>query len=141
MGSLYLVLLYRFLHFPINSGMGPMFLAMTMLVIASQSFALFATGLFKRHRISMSLCALWSVLSFSIIGFTFPLRSMPEPLQIAANLFPMRHYFMICVDQALNGIPMYHSWPFYTALALFMVLPLLTMSCLKKQLIRNEYIP
>lgn len=141
MGSLYLVLLYRFLRFPINSGLGPMFLAMTLLILSCQALALFATGLVNQHRISLSFCALWSVLSFSIIGFTFPLRSMPEPLQWAANLFPMRHYFMIYVDQALNGIPMYYSWISYTALALFMFLPLLTLGRLKKQLLANRYIP
>jgi ABC-2 type transport system permease protein len=139
MGSLYLLILYRILNYPANSGIAPMLLAMGLLIVACQSFALFVAGLFDKHRIALSITALWSVLSFSIIGFTFPLRSMPEPLQIAANIFPMRHYFMIYVDQALNGIPMYYSWLHYAALAMFIVLPITVYPLLKRQLQKGIY--
>lgn len=140
-GCFCLVLLYRYLHFPLNSGFFPMFLGMLFLILASQGFALLMTGLFSRNRLALSACALWSVLSFSVSGFTFPVRSMPEPMQYFVSLFPMRHYFLIYVDQALNGIPMVYSWQPYMTLVLFMFLPLLVMPRLKALLLKNGYLP
>lgn len=139
-GTFCLVLLYRFLHFPLNSGFFPMFLAMFLLIAASQGFALLMVGLYPRNRLALSSCALWAVLSFSISGFTFPVRSMPEPMQWFANLFPMRHYFLLYVDQALNGIPMIYSVQSYLALGIFILLPVLVLSPLKNQLMRNVYL-
>ena len=129
------------MHFPLNSGFLPMFLAMALLVIAAQGFALFVTGLVRRNRIALSVCALWGVLSFSISGFTFPATSMPQPIQMVCNLFPVRHYYLLYVDQALNGIPAIYSWQPYLALALFMVLPLFTLPKLKLDLKENRYLP
>lgn len=139
-GLLYLSILYGYMHFPLNSGFLPMFLAMALLVIAAQGFALFVTGLVRRNRIALSVCALWGVLSFSISGFTFPATSMPQPIQVACNLFPVRHYYLLYVDQALNGIPAIYSWQPYLALALFMVLPLFTLPKLKLDLKENRYL-
>ena len=139
-GLLYLSILYGYLHFPLNSGFFPMFLAMFLLIAASQGFALLMVGIFPRNRLALSSCALWAVLSFSISGFTFPVRSMPEPMQWFANLFPMRHYFLLYVDQALNGIPMEYSWSSYVALGIFILLPVLVLSRLKAQFVRNVYL-
>lgn len=141
MGTFGLVLLYHFLHFPLHSGFFTMFLGLFLLIIASQALALFVTGLFSRNRIALSACALWGVLAFSITGFTYPVRSMPELMQWFANLFPMRHYFLIYVDQALNGVPFAYSWQPYGALLLFLFLPLFSLANLKKQLLRNKYLP
>lgn len=140
-GTLYLSVLYGYLHFPLNSGFLPMFLAMVLLVLASQGFALFITGMVRYARIALSFCGLWGVLSFSISGFTYPLRSMPEPIQVAANLFPMRHYYLLYVDQALNGIPLFYSWKPYLALVVFMVLPLFVLSRLKADIGKPNYVP
>lgn len=140
LGSLSLSLLYFYFDYPLNSGFFPMFLATLMLILASQAFALFVTGITRRSRIALSACALWGVLSFSICGFTYPVRSMPELAQIAANLFPMRHYYLIYVDQALNGIPMIFSWQNYVALALFFFLPLFTLPKLKMDLLKFTYL-
>ena len=67
-------------------------------------------------RMSMSICSLWGVVSFSICGATYPLFSMDSPIQAIGQLFPMRHYYMIYqiniyndplgyVDLILNGDP------------------------------------
>ena len=140
-GLLYLSILYGYMHFPLNSGFFPMFLAMALLVLSAQGFALFVTGLASRSRIALSICALWGVLSFSISGFTFPAASMPQLIQIVCNLFPVRHYYLLYVDQALNGIPMWYSWQPYLALILFVFLPLLTLPKLKLDLKENRYLP
>lgn len=140
-GTFYMSLLYGYLQFPLNSGFLPMFLAMVLLVVASQAFAVFVTGVARRSRIALSVCALWGVLSFSISGFTYPVRSMPELMQIGSNLFQMRHYFLIYVDQALNGISMAYSWQPYLGLLLFLFLPLLSLPKLKQDLLECRYLP
>ena len=38
------------------------------------------------------------MISFSIVGFSFPVQGM-DTLQALARLFPLRHYFLIYVDQ------------------------------------------
>lgn len=140
-GMLYLSILYGYMHFPLNSGFFPMFLAMILLVLAAQGFAVFMTGMARRNRIALSSCALWGVLSFSISGFTYPATSMPQLIQILCNLFPVRHYYLLYVDQALNGIPMAYSWQPYIALALFVLLPLFVLPKLKLDLKENRYLP
>lgn len=86
-------------------------------------------------------CGLWGVLSFSVSGFTFPVPAMPQLMQLMSDLFPMRHYYLLYVDQALNGIPMAYSWKPYLALVLFVLLPLLTLPKLKLDLQENRYLP
>lgn len=140
-GTFYMSVLYGYSQFPLNSGFWPMFLAMVLLVAASQAFAVFVLGVARRSRIALSACALWGVLSFSISGFTYPVRSMPELMQIGSNLFQMRHYFLIYVDQALNGISMAYSWQPYIGLLLFLFLPLLSLSKLKQDLLECRYLP
>ena len=141
MGMLALSMLYGYAHFPLNSGFFPMFLAMVLMILASQCFALFVTGITRRSRIALSACALWGVLSFSICGFTYPVRSMPELAQIGSNLFQMRHYFLIYVDQALNGIPMIFSWQSYAALMVYLFLPIFILPKLKLDLLEFKYLP
>ncbi len=140
-GTFCLALMYRFLHFPLNSGFFPMFTAMLLLIVASQGFALLVLGIFKNTRIALSACALWAVLSFSISGFTFPVRSMPEAMQWFAHLFPMRYYFLLYVDQALNGIPVAYSISSYLALLLFAGSPLAVLPRIRSLLRANKYTP
>lgn len=140
-GLLYLSVLYGYMHFPLNSGLLPMFLAMALLVLAAQGLAVFVSGIARRGRIALSACALWGVLSFSISGFTYPVPGMPQLAQILCNLFPVRHYYLLYVDQALNGIPMVYSWQPYFALLLFFLLPLLILPKLKMDLKENRYLP
>ncbi|MCC8173694.1 MAG: ABC transporter permease [Odoribacter sp.] len=139
MGLLYLVLLYHYQYFPLNSGFAPMFLAMILLTLASQSFAVFVLGLTGKIGLSFSVCALWSVLAFSITGFTFPVRYMAMPLQWFSVLFPMRHYYLIYVDQALNGIPFFYSLHSYAALLLFLLLPFLILRRFKNKILTHRF--
>ncbi|WP_239481241.1 ABC transporter permease [Mediterranea massiliensis] len=141
MGILYNVYLYGFLHFPCNSGIGPMFFATLCLVLASQGMGILMIGVLPTLRLGLSFASLWGVLSFSMCGLSFPAMGMHPTLQALANLFPLRHYFLIYVDQALNGYPMIYSWTNYVALLLFMMLPFLIAHRLKAALIYYKYVP
>ena len=141
MAIAYNVYLYGYLHFPCNSGIGPMLLASFLFVLASQAMGIFMVGVFPTLRLSLSFASLWGVISFSISGFTFPVMAMHPMLQALTNLFPLRHYFLIYVDQALNGYAMIYSWRSYVALLLFVLLPFLIIHRLKKALLTYTYIP
>lgn len=141
MAIAYNVYLYGYLHFPCNSGIGPMLLASFLFVLASQAMGIFMVGVFPTLRLSLSFASLWGVISFSISGFTFPVMAMNPMLQALTNLFPLRHYFLIYVDQALNGYAMIYSWRSYVALLLFVLLPFLIIRRLKKALLTYTYIP
>lgn len=141
MAIAYNVYLYGYLHFPCNSGIGPMLLASFLFILASQAMGIFMVGVFPTLRLSLSFASLWGVISFSISGFTFPVMAMHPMLQALTNLFPLRHYFLIYVDQALNGYAMIYSWRSYVALLLFVLLPFLIIRRLKKALLTYTYIP
>ena len=141
MGILYNVYLYGFLHFPCNSGIMPMLLATLCLVLASQGMGVLMIGTLPTLRLGLSFASLWGVLSFSMCGLSFPAMAMHPILQGLANLFPLRHYFLIYVDQALNGYPMIYSWINYVALLIFMMLPFFVVHRLKEALIYYKYVP
>lgn len=141
MGILYNVYLYGYLHFPCNSGITPMLLATLFLVLASQGMGVLMIGTLPTLRLGLSFASLWGVLSFSMCGLSFPAMAMHPVLQALANLFPLRHYFLIYVDQALNGYPMIYSWTNYVALLLFMMLPFIVAHRLKGALVYYKYIP
>ena len=141
MGIFYNVYLYGYLHFPCNSGIFSMIFATLFLVLASQSLGVVMIGTFPSLRLGLSFASLWGVISFSISGFTFPVMAMHPVLQALSNLFPLRHYFLIYVDQALNGYSMAYSWINYMALLIFMMLPFLVIHRLKKALIYYKYMP
>ena len=57
----------------------------------------------------LSFASLFGMISFSIVGFSFPVQGMDPTLQALARLFPLRHYFLIYVDQALNGRALFYT--------------------------------
>lgn len=137
----YNVYLYHFLHYPCNSGIFPMLVAGLMLVLASQAFGVFLFGLFTTMRLALSAASLWGVVSFPISGMSFPTMTMHPTLQALSNLFPLRHYFLLYANLALNGYPMIYAWTAIVALMLFMLLPFLVLKRLELVLLHYDYIP
>lgn len=122
------VYFYKYLLFPCRSGIVPMMLLGVTTVLASQAFGVFLFGTFiGQMRLSMCLCSLWGILSFSLAGFTFPVTAMAPVLQKLAWLFPLRHYYLIYVNQALHGNSILYVWPSVVALLGFMLLPFLVL--------------
>lgn len=137
---LYDVVLYRFLMFPCLSGIGSMMVLGIVCVLAAQAFGVFLFGAFiGKMRLSMCLCALWGILSFSLAGFTYPVSAMDEPLQWLAWLFPLRHYYLIYVNQALNGHSILYVWPSVVALLLFLLLPCTVLGRYRAAFLKYKY--
>lgn len=135
------VLLYGFMHFPCNGGIVTMMLAGVLLVLSSQALGIFFFGLFGSMRLALSTSSLWGVISFSISGFTFPVMAMHPTLQALSNLFPLRHYFLIYVNQALNGYPIIYAWKSVAALLLFIILPCFILKRMKHIMENYTYLP
>lgn len=140
-GFLFSAVLYGFNAFPLNSGWAPMLSAMFLLVIASQAVGVFMIGVLPTLRLGLSFASLFGMIAFSIVGFSFPVQGMHPTLQALAYLFPLRHYFLIYVDQALNGRDLFYTLGEYAWLAAFLLLPLLIGKNLKRALLEFEYLP
>jgi len=112
-----------------------------MQVMASQGFGIFAFGLMPSLRMSMSVCSLWAVLSFSMVGSAFPVMAMDGALQSLSWLFPLRHYYMIYQISVFNGFPLLEAWFHFAALAAFTLLPWLVIRKIKNAMLTYVYIP
>ena len=137
----YNVYLYGYLHYPCHSGIFPMLLAGLLLVLSSQAFGVFLFGLFGSFRLALSAASLWGVISFSISGFTFPVMAMHPTLQTLCVLFPLRHYYLLYVNFALNGYPLIYAWQAVAALLVFLLLPFLVLKKLRTILLQYVYVP
>lgn len=141
MGIFHNVFLYGYLNFPCEGGIVPMLLATALLILASQAIGIFMIGTFPMLRLGLSFASLWGVISLSVAGFSFPVMAMPKMIQALSNLFPLRHFFLIYADQALNGYAMAYSWGHYVALLAFLLLPFIVLNRLDYALRHNTYIP
>ena len=91
---------------PCHCGFGMMLLLGLLTVLASQGFGVLLFGLMAgAMRIALCICCLWGILSFSLAGFTYPVTDMHPVLQALSVWFPLRHYYLIYVNQALDGFP------------------------------------
>lgn len=133
--------IYGVLRFPHPGGAVPILLLGLLSVLACQSFGVFAFGLTPSLRMSMSICSLWGVISFSICGATFPVSSMHPSLQSIAVLFPLRHYYMVYQETIFHGFPLQYALPHIVVLILFLALPFLVAWNIKKAMLIYKYIP
>ncbi len=129
------------LHFPHLGSPWMLVLLGLMHVLAAQGFGIFAFGLLPSLRMSMSVCSLWAVLSFSMAGGAFPVMGMDGPLQSLSWLFPLRHYYMMYQICVFNGYPLIEAWFHFVALAAFMLLPWLVVKKIKNAMLTYVYIP
>ena len=133
-------MMFGFMHFPLNCTPVNMLLAMLLLVMACQAFAAFITEMLPNLRMALSIVSLTGILCFSIAGFSFPVDKMYGGVAIFSYLVPIRYYFLIYIDQALNGIPLYYSRFYYMALLAFLLLPVIGMRRLCNQLLHPVYV-
>lgn len=132
---------YYYLGFPHPGGIVPILLLGLLTVLSGQAFGIFIFGLVPSLRMSMSVCSLWGVLSFTTSGATYPLFSMNPMLEAVAQLFPLRHYYMIYQMCIFNGYPLVNAWFNILALFIFIALPFFINRKLKHAMLTYVYIP
>lgn len=140
-GIAFAIGLYGVLHFPCHCGLPTMLLVMFLGIIGAQGLGVFMFAMLPTLRLSLSFASLWGVISFSICGMSYPVMAMHPTLQGLSLLFPLRHYFLLYVNCALDGYPLMNAAPYAVGLLLFAMLPLLLLRRLKKMLLVVPYIP
>lgn len=138
-GLILILLMYDWMHFPIRGSIWNMFLAIVLLVLASESVAIFIIGLLPIPRLALSIGALYSVLAFSMSGFTLPVETMPPYIQGLAEAFPLRHYFMFYSREVIFGTGFAGWWQEVIHLLIFLLLPSLVIYRLKGAYVHQNF--
>jgi len=133
------ILLYKYMHYPLNSSIGWMFLATLLLVISSQAVGVIFIGITPVLRDGVTFAGIFGTLGITFAGSTFPIEQMPMGSRIISELFPIHHYFNIYVDQALNGIAIHYSLISYVFMLAFLILPFFVFNRLKNAAISQNY--
>ena len=139
MMSAYLIYIYGVMGFPHEGSWMVIFLLGFLSVLAAEGFGIFMFSLLPSMRMSMSLCSLWAVLSFSMVGTAFPVMAMDPALETLAWLFPLRHYFVIYQTSIFSGYSLTYCWVNIVCLIAFALLPLPLMGRLKKAMMTFKY--
>lgn len=133
------VILYKWMHFPLEGSQLNMLLACLLLVVASESVAVLIIGCVPVCRFALSIGALYSVLGLSLTGFTLPVEVMPSALQGLTMMYPLRYYYEIYVQTGIFGNP-FGDWYLYVlAMLLFCFLPFFVMRRLKNAYWNMDY--
>ncbi len=135
------LMMYRIYGFPLNCPPSHMLWAMLLFVLANQGWALFAMCVVPNFRLGSTLCTLLGMLSFSFCGFSLPQEAMYPWVEALGFVMPVKYFFLISIDQALNGIDLYFSRVYYAALIGFILLPWPFIWRLKKECMHPVYVP
>ncbi|MBQ1722533.1 MAG: ABC transporter permease [Muribaculaceae bacterium] len=134
-------LMYCHAGLPLNCPPWHMLVAMMLFVMANQGFAVLMMCVAPHFRYGSTLCTLFGMLSFSFCGFSLPQEAMYPWVETIGFLMPIKYYFLLSIDQALNGIPIYYSRYYYVALVVFIVLPMFMVWRLKNACKNPVYLP
>ena len=113
------LIMFGFMGFPLQGSWMLMVFNTLLLVCASQCVGAFIACCIPDPPLSMSVGAIYSAVSFSLSGFSFPADSMPPIFYSAANIYPIRHYYLNFCDIAIHGNNMAQCWPRFCALLAF----------------------
>lgn len=138
-GLILILLLFHRLHFPLAGSIWNMFLGIFLMIFASEAIAIFILEMLPVPRLALSIGALYSVLGFSLSGFTLPIEAMPPYIQGLAAAFPLRHYYMFYVQEAIFGAGFAGWWKQVIYLLIFILLPLIGLVRLKKAYIHQNF--
>lgn len=138
-GLILILLLFHRLHFPLAGSIWNMFLGIFLMIFASEAIAIFILEMLPVPRLALSIGALYSVLGFSLSGFTLPIEAMPPYIQGLAAAFPLRHYYLFYVQEAIFGAGFAGWWKQVIYLLIFILLPLIGLVRLKKAYIYQNF--
>ncbi len=134
-------MMYRLYGLPLNCANWIMPVTMVLYVLANQAFALTVMSLIPNFRYGTTVCSLMAVIAFSVCAFSLPRESEYAWVGGLSYVLPARYYFLISVDQALNGIDLHYSRWYYAALVAYTFLPWTLTWKLKKECLNPVYVP
>ena len=133
------LILYRFAGFPVYGSHGRLLFGLVLFVFAMESMGILLIGLLPTLRDAVSIGALYSMLGFSLSGFTYPQMGMLSSVKALSYLEPLRHYYLIYVNEALMAAPVENSLMPALSLCAFMLLSMTVMGRLHKALVYQNY--
>lgn len=132
---------FNILGYPCNCGIGVMMAISVLTVLSTEGFGIFLFGLMAGEvRLAMCICSLWGILSFSLAGFTYPVTAMHPILRYMAVFFPLRHYYLIYVNQALYGFSIHYVASSIAVMVAFCFLPFTLHWRYRKAFLKFQYL-
>jgi ABC-2 type transport system permease protein len=133
------IILYRFAGFPVYGSHTRLMFGLLLFIFAMEALGITLIGLLPTLRDALSIGALYSMLGFSLSGFTYPQMSMLAPVKALSYMEPLRHYYLIYVNEALMAAPVENSIPHMLALTGFMLASLFVAPRLYDALVYQNY--
>lgn len=118
-----MLVLFAGLEFPMNGSFLTLLTSSLLYVLAMQGMGVALVALIPELRTSISFGTFLGVWGFSLSGFTYPATNMLGPAQAITYLFPLRHYYLIYVNEAIFGGGFWQSVPYMMFLLCFVLLP------------------
>ena len=133
------LILYRYAGFPVYGSHGRLLFGMVLYIFAMEGLGITLIGLLPTLRDAISIGALYSMLGFSLSGFTYPQMCMLPPVRALSYMEPLRHYYLIYVNEALMAAPPENSIIYMLALNAFMLSALCVAPRLHRALVYQNY--
>jgi ABC-2 type transport system permease protein len=133
------LILYRYAGFPVYGSTLRLMFGLVLFVFSMEALGITLIGLLPTLRDALSIGALYAMLGFSLSGFTYPQMSMLAPVKALSYLEPLRHYYLIYVNEALMAAPVENSIPHMLALNAFLVAALCVAPRLHRALVYWNY--
>ena len=113
------LLMFGFMGFPMEGSWLLIVLSTVLLIFAAQCVGVLISCCLNEPSLAISVCTLYSAMSFSLSGFSYPIESMPPVFQSFCWLYPIRHYFLNYREIAIYGNGFSHCWMQFAALLAF----------------------
>lgn len=115
--------MFVFQDFPLFGNKFIVLLALLLLILSTQAFALLFISISKSFREALTIGSGFAAISLSFSGITFPVFGMPKLLQWMSQLFPFTHFFDLFLDQTQRGFPVKYSTYAIIVLIALSILP------------------
>ena len=139
-GQFMLALFFGFHHFPCGH-IGLMSIGMELYILGNMCMGYIFSSIVPNPRFALILAALTGILSFSFLGFSFPVQNMYGAIAIFSYIMPTRYMFLIYITNGLNDFPLYYSRIYFAALFVYPLVMMLLMPRLKKACLKPVYVP
>ncbi len=133
------IILFRFAGFPVYGSHARLLFGLMLFIFAMEALGITMIGLLPTLRDALSIGALYAMLGFSLSGFTYPQMAMLPPFKALSYMEPLRHYYLIYVNEALMAAPIENSLPNMLALTGFMLASLCVAPRLHRALVYMNY--
>lgn len=139
LGVLTVLFLYHWMDYPMAGSVWSMCVAIMAMVLASEAIGIFIIEMIPSLRLAISVGAIFSVLGLTLAGFTLPLEGMPKPIQGLASMYPLRHYYLIYIQEGIFGAGFAAWWQQLVYMLVFLFLPAIGFRRLYKAYYYQNY--